>query len=115
MHSRLYTTLVGPEYSQVEIVINTSRAARGGAGSFKNLSIYINQKKKVPIEIVFDMLGFNPVDWKTGLKIQHVEPQNEKPPSFCFDTTVQHAEITTHQVVETADVAHNCIACLSLS
>ena len=54
----------------------------------------------MPIEIVFDMLGFNPVDWKTDLKIQHVEPQNEKPPSFCFDTTVQHAEITTHQVVE---------------
>ena len=43
----------------------------------------------MPIEIVFDMLEF-----------QHVEPQNEKPPSFCFATTVQHAEITTHQVVE---------------
>ena len=48
----------------------------------------------MPIEIVFDMLGL------TDLKIQHVEPQNEKPPSFCFDTTVQHAEITTRQVVE---------------
>ena len=71
----------------------TSRAARGGAGSFKNLSIY-KSKKTLPIEIVFDMLGL------TDLKIQHVEPQNEKPPSFCFDTTVQHAEITTRQVVE---------------
>ena len=51
----------------------TSSAARGGAGSFKNLSIY-KSEEQVPIEIVFDML--------------------------CFATTVQHAEITTHQVVE---------------
>ena len=74
----------------------TSRAARGGAGSFKKvIYIYIYKSKKIlPIEIVFDMLGL------TDLKIQHVEPQNEKPPSFCFDTTVQHAEITTRQVVE---------------
>ena len=74
----------------------TSSAARGGAGSFKKvIYIYIYKSKKtLPIEIVFDMLGL------TDLKIQHVEPQNEKPPSFCFDTTVQHAEITTRQVVE---------------
>ena len=36
----------------------TSSAARGGAGSFKNLSIY-KSEEQVPIEIVFDMLGFN--------------------------------------------------------
>ena len=53
--------MIGSDQKYRSYYINikyTSSAARGGAGSFKNLSIY-KSEEQVPIEIVFDMLGFN--------------------------------------------------------
>ena len=40
-------------------LIITSSAARGGAGSFKKVMYIYKSEEQVPIEIVFDMLGFN--------------------------------------------------------
>ena len=82
----------------------TSSAARGGAGSFKNLSIY-KSEEQVPIEIVFDMLGFNMLN-----------PKMKNHPPFVLPrlSNMQRSQ-HTKLLRRNKDSFWNFLACLSYS